>query len=161
MGVALRGNLDDFGIAEVFQLIGQQRKTGILVISGNGPDVRLAFEGHGQVIPRQSAEAVALLVASEFGADAVLLGEVARYREREGSSYGSFAPASVDFEVTLYSAPGATRLWTARFEQTQPPLSSNFFVASRYPSGGTRFLTAAELARWGASLLTAELPLGR
>ena len=30
MGVALRGNLEDFGIADVFQLIGQQRKTGVL-----------------------------------------------------------------------------------------------------------------------------------
>ena len=30
MAVALRGNLQDFGIAEVFQLIGQQRKTGTL-----------------------------------------------------------------------------------------------------------------------------------
>ncbi len=30
MAVALRGNLQDFGIAEVFQLIGQQRKTGML-----------------------------------------------------------------------------------------------------------------------------------
>lgn len=32
MGVALHGNLRDFGIAEVFQLIGQQRKTGVLEI---------------------------------------------------------------------------------------------------------------------------------
>jgi hypothetical protein len=30
MSVALRGNLRDFGIADVFQLIGQQRKTGVL-----------------------------------------------------------------------------------------------------------------------------------
>ena len=32
MGVALHGNLEDFGIAEVFQLVGQQRKTGVLEI---------------------------------------------------------------------------------------------------------------------------------
>ena len=34
MGVALRGNLEDFGIADVFQLIGQQRKTGVLEFTG-------------------------------------------------------------------------------------------------------------------------------
>jgi hypothetical protein len=44
VGVALHGNLSDFGIAEVFQLIGQQRKTGLLEISGEAHDVRLAFD---------------------------------------------------------------------------------------------------------------------
>ena len=32
MAVALHGNLRDFGIGEVFQLIGQQRKTGVLEV---------------------------------------------------------------------------------------------------------------------------------
>jgi len=44
MGVALHGNLKDFGIAEVFQLIGQQRKTGLLEISGDSHRVQLAFD---------------------------------------------------------------------------------------------------------------------
>ncbi len=43
MRVSLRGNLQDFGIAEVFQLIGQQRKTGVLEIDGPSR-VRLAFD---------------------------------------------------------------------------------------------------------------------
>ena len=49
MAVALRGNLQDFGIAEVFQLIGQQRKTGMLKISNNDAEVCLAFD-HGAVV---------------------------------------------------------------------------------------------------------------
>jgi hypothetical protein len=44
MSVSLRGNLKDFGIADVFQLIGQQRKTGALEISGNGERVQLLFD---------------------------------------------------------------------------------------------------------------------
>lgn len=44
MGVALHGNLKDFGIAEVFQLIGQQRKTGLLEISSREGRVQLAFD---------------------------------------------------------------------------------------------------------------------
>lgn len=44
MGVALHGNLKDFGIAEVFQLIGQQRKTGLLEITGEAQRVQLAFD---------------------------------------------------------------------------------------------------------------------
>jgi len=41
---ALRGNLKDFGIAEVFQLIGQQRKTGVLVIDHDDDQVSLLFD---------------------------------------------------------------------------------------------------------------------
>lgn len=44
MAVALNGNLQDFGIAEVFQLIGQQRKTGMLKIAHAGREVCLAFD---------------------------------------------------------------------------------------------------------------------
>ena len=44
MSVALRGNVKDFGIAEVFQLIGQQRKTGILELSDGDEQVQLVFD---------------------------------------------------------------------------------------------------------------------
>jgi hypothetical protein len=46
---ALRGNLVDFGIAEVFQLIGQQRKTGVLEITHEKTRVRLVFDA-GSVV---------------------------------------------------------------------------------------------------------------
>jgi hypothetical protein len=42
--VALRGNLKDFGIADVFQLIGQQRKTGQLEITRGSRHMWLAFD---------------------------------------------------------------------------------------------------------------------
>jgi len=43
--IALNGNLRDFGIAEVFQLIGQQRKTGVLEVDGEEGAIFLAFDG--------------------------------------------------------------------------------------------------------------------
>jgi hypothetical protein len=49
MSVALHGNLRDFGIGEVFQLIGQQQKTGILEVSDEEVRLRVAFDG-GAVI---------------------------------------------------------------------------------------------------------------
>lgn len=57
MSVALHGNLRDFGIAEVFQLIGQQRKTGTLVVEGETDSIFLAFD-QGRVVrggPRGAA----------------------------------------------------------------------------------------------------------
>jgi hypothetical protein len=44
MAVALHGNLRDFGIGEVFQLIGQQQKTGVLDVTGDSVRVRIAFD---------------------------------------------------------------------------------------------------------------------
>jgi hypothetical protein len=49
MSVALRGNLKDFGIAEVFQLIGQQGKTGVLEVTSDDARVQLRFDG-GRVV---------------------------------------------------------------------------------------------------------------
>jgi hypothetical protein len=44
MSIALHGNLRDFGMSEVFQLIGQQRKTGVLQVRGSLGEVELRFD---------------------------------------------------------------------------------------------------------------------
>ena len=41
---ALRGNLEDFGIAEIFQLIGQQRKSGVLTLSSGEKAIEIPFD---------------------------------------------------------------------------------------------------------------------
>jgi hypothetical protein len=112
-------------------------------------DMALAFEGAGQVVPRKDPAVSAALAARKFGATAVVLGEISRYREREGGPSGSFNPASVAFLLTLYAAPSGERVWSARFDETQQTLTGNLRRAREYPGGGTRWLTAAELARWG------------
>jgi hypothetical protein len=124
------------------------RAKGLRVIPPS--DVLAVFMSKGRPLPRLDPVAAAAVVSSEFGATAVLLGKVYRYREREGQAYGSQRPASVGYEITLYDAPGGKRLWTSRFDETQQPLTADLFNAQRYPGGGRRWLTAAELARWGA-----------
>ena len=99
-------------------------------------DVQLAFASEGQVTPRMDPSTAARLAAERFGATGVLLGVVDRYRERQGSSFGSFGSASAEFEVMLYDAPGGRKIWTGRFNQTQPELTTNLFTAARYPGGG-------------------------
>ncbi len=49
MSVGLNGSIEDFGIAEVFQLIGQQRKTGLLELSRGDQAMCLAFS-NGAVV---------------------------------------------------------------------------------------------------------------
>ena len=113
-------------------------------------DLLAAFVAQGRALPRLDPREAGALAAREFGASAVLLGKVYRYREREGQAYGAQRPASVGYEMTLFEAPGGRRLWTSRFDETQQPITADVFNVQRYPGGGRRWLTAAELARWGA-----------
>jgi hypothetical protein len=83
-------------------------------------------------------------------ASALLTGRVIRYVERAGARRMASQPASVAFEMTLYSVPERRRLWRGRFDQTQGELSDRPRERARLPGGGLRWLTAAELAEWGA-----------
>ena len=115
----------------------------------------LAEVGADTEAPRE----IARLANERFGAQAVVLGNVARYRERTGGAQESGA-ASIWFEVALYNAPEGEKLWSGVFNETQRPALGNVLVASRYPGGGSRWLSAEELARWGAEETARSMPLG-
>jgi len=102
---------------------------------------------------------VARLLAAEFGADAVLFGVLTRWEKRDGTRAGALHPAAVGFEVLLRSAPSGERLWSGYFDHRQQPLGQNLLVTSRYPGGGTHWLSAPELARWGAGEVVRRIPL--
>jgi hypothetical protein len=121
-------------------------------------DVARALQSAG--IPADAKlDQIAALAHHKFGANLVVMGQVTRYRDRRGENLGASSPASVGFLVTLYQAPAATRLWSASFDETQAPLSSNVFNMGRYPGGGTRWLTAEELSRWGAEGVADAFPV--
>jgi hypothetical protein len=131
-------------------------RRGIQVVPAS--DLAIALNAQGlksaDVNPRAAAE----LAAREFGATAIMVGQVSRYRERSGEKFGSSSAASVAFKVTVYSATAVQRVWSSQFDETQRALSENIFNAQRYPGGGTRWLTAAELAQWGADAAVDTLP---
>ena len=52
--MALKGTIKDFGVADIFQLIGQQAKTGMLVFSNDVDEVRVYFI-QGSVVRAQEA----------------------------------------------------------------------------------------------------------
>ena len=112
-------------------------------------DVAQVFQAAGQGVPHGDKPAFAAAVAREFGATAALFGTVYRYSERRGGELGATRPASVGIELALHAAPGARLIWTARFDHTQQALSENALEAPRYPGAGSRWLSAAELTRWG------------
>lgn len=102
---------------------------------------------------------LAAAAAQQFGADAVLVGEVTRWVEREGEALGSQRAASVGVRIVLHAAPGGERLWEASFDRTQQALLENVLLTPRYPGGGTRWLSAPEFARFAATELAAQVPV--
>jgi TolB-like protein len=106
-----------------------------------------------------STQRAAAVLAEKRGVDAVLLGDLTRWEEREGEAFGAMRAAAVGFRVTLQRAPSGAALWSAEFDERQQPLGDNVLRAGQYPGGGTRWLTAEELARWGAQETVRVLPL--
>jgi hypothetical protein len=131
-------------------------KRGIQMIPAS--DFSTALNAQGlkptDINPRTAAE----VAAAKFGATAIMIGQVSRYRERQGEKFGSTGAASVAFNVTIYSADPVQRVWSSQFDETQRALFENIVNAPRYPGGGTRWLTAAELAQWGAESAVQTLP---
>ncbi|NNL84340.1 MAG: hypothetical protein HKP27_01745 [Myxococcales bacterium] len=105
--------------------------------------------------PRRWAD----LAKREFGVDAVLITTLRRFVEREGQAAGTLRPASVAFDVAIHAADGGALLWSSVFDETQRSLSENVLVAGQYPGGGTRWLTASELARFGAAQTAEQAPV--
>ncbi len=106
------------------------------------------------------ARRAAQVLAEKHGVDAIVLGDLTRWEEREGEAYGTFEAAAVGFRVTLQGAPNGRTLWSGEFDERQQPLGDNVLRAGRYPGAGTRWLTAEELARWGAQEIVNALPTG-
>jgi hypothetical protein len=131
-------------------------KRGIQVIPAS--DLSTALNAQGlkptDINPRTAAE----VAAAKFGATAIMMGQVSRYREREGEKFGSAGAASVAFNATIYTTDPVQRIWSSQFDETQRALFENIVNAPRYPGGGTRWLTAAELAQWGAESAVDTLP---
>jgi hypothetical protein len=131
-------------------------KRGFQIIAPS--DLNLVLKSQGITPTQHNTRVVAEIAARKFGATAIMRGQVSRYRNRSGEKYGSSKAASVAFEVSIHSVPAGHRLWTSKFDETQRPLSENITNARRYPGGGMRWLTAAELAQWGASSAVDTLP---
>jgi hypothetical protein len=90
-------------------------------------------------------------------ADAVLVGRVERFRERIGNEWGAKSPASVAFVLNLIDIRRGDTVWSARFDETQKPLSENIFALGQIGQRGIRWLSAEQLMGEGVRKAVAEL----
>lgn len=97
-----------------------------------------------------SIKTMALKVGKELKADAILIGSVTSFQERIGGSFGITRPASVGFEVDLYSVQDDKLLWKSGFYETQSSLTEDIGSLPLFIKRGGKWITADELARYGA-----------
>lgn len=70
--MGLKGTIKDFGVADIFQLIGQQAKTGVLMFSNDVDEVRVSFI-QGAVVRAQEALRSAELIVGTLMVQAQVL----------------------------------------------------------------------------------------
>jgi hypothetical protein len=98
---------------------------------------------------------IAQKIAGALKVDAVLFGRLLVYQERGGSKFGG-DPATVGFEVKLVAADGRT-LWVGNYYEQQRPMNED--IVGFWQRGGV-FVTAEELAEYGADRVVAQFPFG-
>ena len=154
------GSLPEDAKAVVERVVAEEiAAQGIEVIPAG--DVRTALSARGHQAPVTDPITMAEIVVAKFGASAVLMGEVTRFHERGAESSNPPEPAIVGFKVSLHATPGGERLWRAEFSERQVALSEAPGRARRYPGRGSRWLTAAQLARFGAQAMAQALAESR
>ncbi len=86
MSVSLRGSLTDFGLADVFQLVGQQRKTGVLELTGKGGAVRILFDQGSVVLAEPVGPRPDAALADRLVRGGLLTRERVESLQREGEA---------------------------------------------------------------------------
>ncbi len=149
MSVGLNGNLGEFGIAEVFQLIGQQRKTGALELARDDESVQFLFD-RGAVV---SAAPVGSRPHAALGEMMVRCGQLTR--DRADQLY-----RECDAGAQLLPRLAVAREWISQteLEQIEDLLTrETFFTVLRWTAGSFRFVAQdVEHPRRFGELLGAE-----
>jgi hypothetical protein len=96
-------------------------------------------------------------IAEMVYADAVIVGRIERYRERIGDEWGAKSPASVAFVLDLIDIRRGDVVWSARFDETQKPLTENIFALGDIGQRGIRWLSAEQLTHEGVKKALAQL----
>jgi len=97
-------------------------------------------------------------VGKTFGADAVLIGQVYRWRERVGADFGVESPASVAFDLSLVRPSDGAILWRGNYDKTQRSLFEDLFDYKTYINSKGLWLTAKKLAKLGLDKLLEDMP---
>lgn len=91
----------------------------------------------------------AIRVAASLGAQGVLVGQIGRFDELEGSRFGGEQLAAVGFRLLLLDGKTGRTVWSASYDHSDEPLSNNLFRLGETLHRGVGFRPARELLQSG------------
>lgn len=100
--------------------------------------------------PKSFYREQAVAAGKSLGVDAVMIGVISEYTEREGSAIGVESPATVTFSVEVLDTRDGHVLWETYFKETQKPLLENVYEIEKFFKRGAKWITSDELAKEGA-----------
>jgi len=100
-------------------------------------------------------------IGEELKADAIVVGYIYRFRERDGTPYAVQKPASVAYEIKLLDGKTGAPVWHGTFDKTQRSLMENLFQLPAFIRGKGQWVTVKELTDEGMEQLFQSFPLVR
>jgi hypothetical protein len=131
-----------------------KNRPGVVVLSPT--EAAKATLQPGEETENATPERQAANLAAKLKADAALMGQVMVYQERSGGRLGANPPATVGFEVKAIAQDGQV-LWVGHYYERQKPMTQDFLGFVQH--GGV-FVTAQELAQYGADQVLKTFPFG-
>jgi hypothetical protein len=101
---------------------------------------------------------VAVQIGRELGLEAVVIGGVYRYEQRQGSALGVQSPASAAFDAHLIRVADKKVLWSGRFDETQHSLSENLLKIGSFVKGGAQWVTVERWSEIGVESILRTFP---
>jgi hypothetical protein len=92
---------------------------------------------------------IARLAGKNINCNAVLESTVKRFSQRIGGRYSVESPASVSFEMRLFSLETSSVLWSAKFDEVQKSVMENILEWNKATTRGFVWVTAEELMQEG------------
>lgn len=130
-------------------------RPGLKTLSPN--EVAQALTQKGIKPSTMKAQQLAQELGEALSLDAVVVGQIRVFRERDGQKWGAI-PAAVGFDVQVLHAKNGTVVWMGDYFEEQKSFTEDF--KGMFERGG-KYLTAEELARSGVKKVMDRLPLGK
>jgi len=100
----------------------------------------------------------AVQIGRELGVDAVVIGGVYHYEQRQGSALGVISPASAAFDAHLIQVADLKVLWSGRFDETQHSLMENLLTIGSFVKGGAQWVTVEKWVEIGIERMLSSFP---
>ena len=117
-----------------------------------------AAEGMDPQAFQKDPLAVAAQIGQQLGLDAVVIGAVYHYEQRQGSALGVQSPASAAFDAHLIQVADKKVLWSGRFDETQHSLMENLLTVGSFVKGGAQWVTVERWSEIGAESILRTFP---